>query len=57
MERLLTPKEAADLLRVTVGTLSVWRCTSRYPLKFVKVGRVVRYREADIIAFLEKRAQ
>lgn len=50
---LLTPDEAADLLGVTVGTLSVWRCTARYPLPYVKVGRCVRYRREDIGAFIE----
>jgi excisionase family DNA binding protein len=48
-------KEAAEILGVTPGTLSVWRCTRRYPLPYVKVGRSVRYRMADLEAFIESR--
>ena len=40
---LLTPAQMARLLGVSVGTLAVWRCTKRYPLPYIKVGRSVRY--------------
>lgn len=50
---LLTPAEAAKILGVTIGTLAVWRCTARYPLSFVKIGRRVKYRLADINNFIE----
>jgi excisionase family DNA binding protein len=53
LPKLKTPKETAAILRVSVGTLAVWRCVKRYALPFVKVGRSVRYRETDIAAFLE----
>jgi excisionase family DNA binding protein len=52
LPKLLTPKETAAILRVSPGTLAVWRCVKRYALPFVKVGRSVRYREEDIAAFL-----
>ncbi|QUN06824.1 helix-turn-helix domain-containing protein [Shewanella yunxiaonensis] len=52
---LLTPQQVAEMLGVTEGTLSVWRCTGRYPLRFVKVGRRVMYRQADIDAFIDGR--
>lgn len=48
---LLTPQEVANRLGVSTTTLSTWRCTKRYPLPYVKVGRLVRYRQADIEAF------
>ena len=55
-DRLLTPEQAADLLGVTCGTLSVWRCTRRYPgLKYTKVGTRIRYRQSDIEAWLRSR--
>jgi hypothetical protein len=38
LSRLLTEDEAADILGVTPQTLSVWRCTKRYPLPFIKAG-------------------
>ena len=56
LPRLLTPREVAERLQVAVGTLAVWRCTKRYPLTFIQVGRAVRYREADVLAFIEKRS-
>jgi len=49
---LLTPKQTAEILGVTIGTLAVWRCTARYPLSFVKIGRRVKYRLADINNFI-----
>lgn len=53
--RYLTPPQTAELLGVTVGTLEVWRCTKRYPLPYVKVGKRVRYRTTDIDQFLASR--
>jgi excisionase family DNA binding protein len=52
---LFPPKQAAEYLGVSVGTLEVWRCTKRYPLPFIKVGRLVKYRKSDLDAFLESR--
>ena len=51
----LTPKEAAKELGVAPETLAIWRCTKRYPLSYVKIGRKVFYRVEDIIAFIESR--
>jgi len=45
---LLTPKQTAETLGVTIGTLAVWRCTARYPLPFVKIGRRVMYKSSDV---------
>ncbi|WP_418358455.1 helix-turn-helix domain-containing protein [Shewanella basaltis] len=52
MNTLLTPAEVARHLGVTAGTLSVWRCTGRYPLNFIKVGRRVMYRQSDVENFV-----
>lgn len=54
---LLNDKAAAALLDVAPGTLSVWRSTGRYALPFLKIGRKVRYRQADLIAWLESRTR
>lgn len=56
LSRLLTESEAAELLGVTPQTLSVWRCTKRYPLVYVKAGRLVRYRAKDLEKFIESRS-
>ena len=54
---LLTPEQASLLINVTEGTLSVWRSTGRYKLKFVKCGRLIRYRLSDVKEFLELRTR
>lgn len=57
MTKLLTPDQVAERLGILPKTLDVWRCTQRYNLPYVKVGRLVRYREHDIEAFIESRLQ
>jgi predicted DNA-binding transcriptional regulator AlpA len=52
---LVDEKVAAEILGITAGTLSVWRCTRRYPLPYVKVGRAVRYRLSDLEAYMQSR--
>lgn len=54
-DRLMDPAEVAELLGTTTGTLSVWRCTRRYHLPYVRVGRRVRYRRADVENFIAER--
>jgi predicted site-specific integrase-resolvase len=53
--QLLNPEKVSELLGVTIQTLAIWRCSKRYPLTYVKVGRYVRYRYSDVLAFLAKR--
>ena len=48
---LLTPQDVAERLGVSTTTLATWRCTKRYALTYIKVGRLVRYRLADLEAF------
>jgi excisionase family DNA binding protein len=52
---LISPRDAANVLKVTEGTLAVWRCNRRYDLPFVRVGRSVKYQRADIERFVEQR--
>jgi len=52
---LLTAAEVSRTLGVTVETLAVWRSTKRYNLPYVKSGRLIRYREEDVISFIESR--
>ena len=54
---LLDEKAAAEFLDIAPGTLSVWRSTGRYCIPFVKVGRRVRYRRADLEAWLASRTR
>lgn len=54
---LLNETEAAGVLGVRPGTLSVWRSTGRYGIPFVKVGRAVRYSRKALAAWLESRTR
>ena len=54
-EPLLTPDQVSERLAVSVGTLTVWRCTRRVILPYVKVGRAVRYKCSDIEKFIAAR--
>lgn len=47
--------DAAEYIGVTPRTLEVWRCTKRYNIPFIKVGRLVKYRKSALDAFLDSR--
>lgn len=53
--RLLSRKEAAELLGIKEITLAIWKSTKRHQLPVVKVGRLVRYRLSDLHDFIERR--
>lgn len=53
--KLLTDKETAALLGMKASSLAVWRCTGKYPLPYVKVGRAVCYKLDDVLRFIEQR--
>lgn len=46
----LTEKQAARLLSISHRTLQAWRRTGIGP-SFIKLGRAVRYRHHDLIAW------
>ena len=50
---LLTPGQVASFLGIAPETLNVWRCTQRYHLPYIKVGRLVRYRKTDVEHFID----
>jgi excisionase family DNA binding protein len=54
---LLTTEEAAKRLGLSSATLCIWRTTKRYPLPYIKVGRMVRYRVEDLNTFLQQQTQ
>lgn len=54
---LVTETEAAEILDLAPGTLSVWRSTGRYAIPFIKVGRKVRYSRTALDAWLESRTR
>ena len=54
MERLLTPVEAADLLRVELDTVYTWVSQRRIP--FQKVGRALRFSPIALRSWLAEQA-
>ena len=50
--RLFGNDTAAAYIGVTPGTLEVWRCTKRHQILYIKVGRLVKYRQSDLDAWL-----
>jgi excisionase family DNA binding protein len=55
LRRLLTEDETADYINVKKETLTTWRCTQRYALPYIRVGRAIRYRISDVEKFLAER--
>ena len=54
-ERLWTPQEVAGYLGVPVRTLYAWRSRGAGP-QGLRVGKHLRYRKADLDAWLEGQA-
>ncbi len=53
---LLTPEEAAEILRVKLSWLyQHTRRRSQDRIPFVKVGRYLRFREQDLVDYIENR--
>jgi hypothetical protein len=52
LDILLREQDAADLLCLSVRTLQSWRIRLAGP-PFVQVGRAVRYRRRDLIAWID----
>ena len=53
-DRLLTPKDAADLLRLSESWLAKARMRGDGP-PYVKLGRAIRYREGTLLQGLRSR--
>lgn len=54
---LLTRREAAAYLGVAEQTLAVWKCSGRYSLACIKIGRLIRYRKCDLDEFIARHLQ
>jgi predicted DNA-binding transcriptional regulator AlpA len=55
-DRLMACSESAKYLGVTPDTLGVYRTKGIGP-KYIKIGRVVRYRVSDVRAWLDTKAR
>jgi len=52
---MLDTIEAAEYLGMKETTLETWRSTKRVDLPYCKLGAAVRYRLADLDAYIESR--
>ena len=52
MQRLITEREAAELLGVSVQLLRKWRSQPNPPLPHIQISRCVRYRPEDLEAYV-----
>lgn len=55
MDNLLTPSEVSGSWEIPIATLAQWRYKGIGP-RYVRVGRHVRYRSADLERWLESQA-
>lgn len=53
-QRLLRQEEVKELLQVSDATLEIWRQKGLGP-RFCKVGKSVRYRLVDLLAYIDSR--
>jgi predicted DNA-binding transcriptional regulator AlpA len=53
-DQLRDERYVAQLLHVKVKTLQAWRSRGGGP-RFVRVGRLVRYRDEDVAAWIQSR--
>lgn len=54
-ERLLTTEEAAEIIRMSKSSLARWRAEGTGPAYVLVGGRAVRYRRADVDAWMADR--
>ncbi|PIR38568.1 MAG: excisionase [Alphaproteobacteria bacterium CG11_big_fil_rev_8_21_14_0_20_39_49] len=54
-DKLYSTQEVAKILGVSPDTLYCWKCNGTYDLPVKKVGRLNKYRHADIMDFLNSR--
>lgn len=53
--KFIDTDKSAEYLGIKPQTLALWRMTKRYQIPYTKVGRCVRYRVADLDAWLASR--
>jgi len=51
---LLTPEQVAEYLNISTRTLANWRSTGSNNLPYTKIGRCIRYKEAELNTYIEK---
>lgn len=54
-KRLLTPKDVAELLQISVRTLERWVAEGKLPA--IRLGRLIRFDPDDIRKFIDERKE
>ena len=52
---LLSTSEAAEYLGARPHSLEIWRSSQRYRIPYIRVGRLIKYRRADLDDWLATR--
>jgi hypothetical protein len=52
IDKMIDQKELASMLGISVKTLECWRWKRIGP-KYVKLGRLARYRMSDVMAYVQ----
>ncbi|MGD8535282.1 MAG: helix-turn-helix domain-containing protein [Candidatus Aminicenantes bacterium] len=53
MIKLLTPEELSQILHVKISTIYQWTHMGTIP--FVKIGKLIRFKEDDVKEWIDKR--
>lgn len=56
-DKLMDEFEFCRQVGISVGTARNWRCSRLAGPRFVKIGRLVRYRQSDIDEWIEEQVQ
>ena len=54
---LLDTASTAAALGLKPETLANWRTYGRYDLPYIRSGRLIRYRVADVLGFIDRRTR
>lgn len=53
-QKLISPEQASDYLGVTSRTLANWRCVGFPNVPYARIGKNIKYRIADLDAYIAK---
>ena len=54
-DELLTTEQAAEIVSLSVSSLNQYRCKGEGGPTYLRLGRKIRYRESDLIAWMNSR--
>lgn len=54
LEVLLDTQGAAKILNIPAKTITKWRSTGENDIPYIRIGRAIRYKPSDLIAYIER---